>query len=99
MDSSRPNTPGTSDEGGLSQVENYVTGTKKLSAIIGKTQQTTLKLIQAGKLKAVIIGGTYRVYESELRRFLTQGNHPDPQPLSMRTKREPQGEPDDVNDA
>jgi hypothetical protein len=97
MDSSRPNTPGTTSEGGPDeQPENYITGVKKLAAIIGKTQQTALHYVQSGKIVAVPIGGTYRIYESELRRFLKYGNHPDPQPLKLH-KRGPQGEPDDVN--
>lgn len=59
---------------------NWVT-VRKMSLIIEKSYQTTLKLVKAGQIKAVKVGGDYRIYENEVRRFLNYGNHPDPTPL------------------
>ena len=97
---SKPGT--TSDEEGGPGVapENYITRVKKLAAVIGKTHETALKYIQSGKIKAIPVGGSYRIYESELRRFLKYGNHPDPQPLRLRSRgeRPAQGESEDPNE-
>lgn len=66
--------------------ENWV-NVDKMSALIGRTKFTTLKLIQKGYIRAVLIGGSYRIYESEVVRFLTRGNHPDPIPVNARPRK------------
>lgn len=57
---------------------------KKMAILIEKDYRTTRKLVVEGKIRAIRVGGTFRIYEEEVRRFLQQGNHPDPQPLNRR---------------
>jgi len=52
---------------------NWVT-LKQLAKILDVTYQTVLRYKAEGKIKAVQIGGGWRVYEGELRRFLAEGN-------------------------
>ncbi len=60
---------------------NYVT-LKQAANIIGKSYQVLLKYVEPDpdvpgsvpKLNAVRVGGRWRVYEEELRRFLLEGN-------------------------
>lgn len=61
--------------------KNYVT-LKQAANIIGKSYQVLLKYVEPDpevpgskpKLNAVRVGGRWRVYEEELRRFLLEGN-------------------------
>lgn len=65
--------------------KNYVT-LRTLSTVLGVTYRTALRYIKPtvdaetgneiapAKIKAVRVGGTYRIYGDELRRFLEQGN-------------------------
>lgn len=62
------------------QIEGWV-GLERLAIIIEKSYPTTRKLVKSGKIKGVRVGGQYRIYESEVNRFLKYGNHPDPIPL------------------
>lgn len=57
---------------------------RQACALIGISYQVGLKYIkpdpetgQAPRLRAVRVGGRWRVYEDELRRFLTFGNSPE----------------------
>jgi excisionase family DNA binding protein len=59
---------------------NYVT-LRKFAQIVELSYPTCLKLAKSGKVVAVKVGGNYRIYEDEVRRFLKQGNHPNPQPM------------------
>ena len=47
-----------------------VTETEK---ILNVTKPTMYKYIYSGQIKATKIGGTYRISEDEVNRFLTQG--------------------------
>lgn len=51
----------------------YVT-LRQLASLLGVTYQTVLRYVREDKLHAVRVGGRYRVYEDELRRFLETGN-------------------------
>jgi hypothetical protein len=59
---------------------------RQVASLLGVTYHTILRYIKPtvddtgheiapARLKVVKIGGQYRVYEDELRRFLSQGNH------------------------
>lgn len=52
---------------------------RKFAELIGKSYPTVLKMVKSDppKVRAVLVGGTYRVYEDEVRRFLTEGNAKD----------------------
>lgn len=47
---------------------------RQVAALTGRTYQTVLKWKKSGKIKAVQVGGTWRVYDDELKRFLAYGN-------------------------
>ena len=49
---------------------------RKFGELIGKSYPTVLKMAthEPVKVKAIKIGGQYRIYEEEVRRFLTEGN-------------------------
>jgi hypothetical protein len=57
---------------------------EQASKLLEVSYQTALKLIKPGKdklghetparLKAIRVGGTWRIYEEELRRYLDSGN-------------------------
>lgn len=49
---------------------------KTLSAILERSYPATLKMIKAGHVRAVRIGGRWRIYESEVLRLLRKGNFP-----------------------
>jgi len=53
--------------------KNWVT-LKQMAALLGVTYQTILRYVREKKLHAVKVGGTWRIYEDELRRFLAEGN-------------------------
>jgi excisionase family DNA binding protein len=53
--------------------KNYVT-LGQLRDILGVTYQTVLRYVKEEKVRAVKVGGGWRIYEDELRRFLTSGN-------------------------
>jgi excisionase family DNA binding protein len=78
--------PSSSSDRSLTGGDEHYTGgegwvtLKKMAILIEKDYRTTRKLIVDGKIRAIRVGGTFRIYESEVRRFLQQGNHPDPQP-------------------
>ncbi len=46
----------------------------QLGNVLGVTYQTVRRYVVDGKLRAVKVGGSYRVYEDEIRRFLDMGN-------------------------
>jgi len=52
---------------------NWVT-LRQLSGLLGVTYQTVLRYVKEEKIRAVKIGGSWRIYEEELRRFLEEGN-------------------------
>lgn len=59
--------------------KNYAT-LRQTARLLGKSYQTILRYIREDadsppKLRAVRVGGEWRVYEDELRRFLSQGNN------------------------
>lgn len=49
---------------------------RKFSQLVGKSYPTCLKMARATpqKVRAIKVGGTYRVYEEEVKRFLLEGN-------------------------
>lgn len=47
---------------------------KQMARLIGVTYQTIIRYKRTGKFRPVRIGGRWRVYEEELRRFLSEGN-------------------------
>jgi excisionase family DNA binding protein len=51
----------------------YVT-LNELATILNVEYRTARKYVRTNKLKAIKCGGQYRIYEEELRRFLTYGN-------------------------
>lgn len=69
MDSSADNTPPLED---LIN-RNWVT-LSQLCKSQSVTYFTGLRWIREKKLNAVKIGGSWRIYEDELRRFLTEGS-------------------------
>ena len=75
MEPSPPNDGGTSQQEGS---ENW-TNLRNFAALVGKSYITALKLAKSGKVKAIKVGGTYRIYESEVRRFLRHGNRTEEQ--------------------
>lgn len=71
---------------GAVQTLNELTGRnwislKRFAVLAEKSYPVCLKLVRAGKVRAIRVGGTYRIYEDEVRRFLREGNHPDPIPI------------------
>ena len=79
-DSDEPlRTKGRMQQGGLFDGEGWVS-LRRLSLIADLSYPTLLKLVNRKALLAVRIGGNYRIYESEVRRFLREGNHPDAGP-------------------
>lgn len=54
---------------------------KQFAIVAEMSYQVCLKLVWSGKIRAIKVGGTYRIYEEEVRRFLREGNHPNPIPL------------------
>jgi excisionase family DNA binding protein len=53
--------------------KNYVT-LRQLKDLLGVTYQTVLRYVREEKVRAVKVGGSWRIYEDELRRFLSSGN-------------------------
>lgn len=53
--------------------KSYVT-LNQLSGILGVTYRTARRYVDAGKIQGVKVGGQYRIYEEEIRRFLESGN-------------------------
>lgn len=53
---------------------NWVT-LKQLQKLLGVTYQTVLRYVREEKVRAVKVGGGWRIYEEELRRFLSEGNY------------------------
>lgn len=54
---------------------------RQFAVVAEKSYPVCLKLVKAGQVRAIKVGGTYRIYEDEVRRFLREGNHPNPIPL------------------
>lgn len=52
---------------------NWIT-LKQLGRLVGVTYQSILRWKKQGKFKTVKVGGSFRIYEEELRRFLQEGN-------------------------
>lgn len=52
---------------------NWVT-LHQFKELVGVTYQTALRYVKTKKIRAIKIGGSWRVYEEELRRFLSEGN-------------------------
>lgn len=53
---------------------------RKFAVLIGKSYPTVLKMAthEPVKVEAIKIGGQYRIYEEEVRRFLLEGNRKSP---------------------
>lgn len=51
---------------------NYVT-LKQFAILLDVTYQTPLRWIRQGKLKPVRVGKSWRIYEEEIRRFISSG--------------------------
>ncbi len=49
----------------------------RLKDIIGKSYPTTLRMIHLKQIQAYQVGKEWRIKNTEVRRFLEQGNHPD----------------------
>jgi len=49
---------------------------KKAAILIGVSYPTALKLKNEGLLQVIKVGGTHRVYASEIQRYLREGNLP-----------------------
>lgn len=47
---------------------------RTFAEIVGKSYPTVIKMRKAKKFIAVKVGGTYRVYADEVRRYLREGN-------------------------
>lgn len=47
----------------------------QLADIIDVSYHTILRMKRKGEIRAIKVGGMYRVYEDELERFLIQGNY------------------------
>lgn len=47
---------------------------RQLTRLLGVTYQTSLRYVKQNKVNAVRVGGQWRIYEDELRRFLQEGN-------------------------
>lgn len=78
MAASSPNTDHDLEQGldeGTRQAltENWVT-LGDLARLQRVTYRTALSWIKTGKVKAIKVGGQYRVYESEILRFIREGN-------------------------
>lgn len=52
---------------------NWIT-LRQLTNLLGVSYQTALRYVSDHKIGAVKIGGGWRIYEEELRRFLADGN-------------------------
>lgn len=77
----RPNQPApeeSSDSLG-SGVKDYV-GITKLAVLIDRSYPTALKMVQQDKIHGTQHGAEWRIKLTEVRRFLEQGNNPNPQP-------------------
>jgi excisionase family DNA binding protein len=74
-----PAKPGADETSTLGGVKDYI-GIEKLSVIIGRTYPTTLKMVHQDKIKGTQHGAEWRIKLTEVRRFLEQGNNPNPQP-------------------
>lgn len=62
----------------MSQLENVGwLSLADMAKVIGKSYQTTLKLVHRKAIIAILRGGQYVILEEEVRRFLQHGNHPD----------------------
>lgn len=48
---------------------------KQLARIIGVSYPTALRMRDRGDVRAIKVGGHFRVYEDELVRFLVHGNY------------------------
>jgi excisionase family DNA binding protein len=75
MGSSQPKGTEDSEEDEF-HVEGYLT-LRKFSHLVELSYQAALNLVRKKAVLAVRVGGQYRIYESEVRRFLREGNHPD----------------------
>lgn len=58
--------------------------TSDIAAKIGVTRQTVFNWIKAGKLRALKIGGTWRVWPEDLEAYLTK--HPNDSPSTEEGK-------------
>lgn len=55
-------------------------GLRKLSELIARSYPTTLKMVKADKIHGSRHGNEWQIKLTEVRRFLEQGNNPNPQP-------------------
>ncbi len=46
----------------------------RFGVLIGKSYPVVLKMVNKGQVKAIRVGGRWRIYEEEVRRFLQEGN-------------------------
>jgi excisionase family DNA binding protein len=60
-------------------VKDYV-GISKLAELIDRSYPTTLKMVQTDKIHGTRHGSEWRIKLLEVRRFLEQGNNPNPEP-------------------
>lgn len=73
VDSSKPSGDDTSKELVEAVEGDYLTLTD-FCRFMKVGYRTGLAWIKTGKIKVVMVGGRYRIYESEIKRFLTEGN-------------------------
>lgn len=75
MQDSSPNKDETSSSG----VRDYV-GIDKLSKLIERSYPATLRMVHSDKITGTRHGTEWRIKLTEVKRFLEQGNNPNPQP-------------------
>lgn len=73
MEVPKPSTLKIETERDLLSGRNYVT-LGRFCDLLGVTYQTGLRYVKRDYVKAVRVGGFWRIYEDELRRFLESGN-------------------------
>jgi excisionase family DNA binding protein len=51
---------------------------RELARLVGVSYQTALRYKKDGRFQAIEVGGRWRVYKTELERFLREGNYKHP---------------------
>jgi excisionase family DNA binding protein len=78
---SSPKAPAEGNDSASNRIgsEGYVT-LKTFASIVDVTYPTALGMVKSKRVLAVQVGGRWRIFESEVNRFLREGNHPDYDP-------------------
>ncbi len=58
----------------------------QFAKLIGVSYPTALKMREKGQVVAIHVGSTWRIYTSEVRRFMTEGNADEPTDLTQLAK-------------